>query len=167
MDQEENEEGDEGPSGVEEGIPGGSVARRDEGLMDFVEGGVGCGDEPCGEGPGPMPADARTANAAVEQQIENEIFGEVRGFADEEVDGVKSRFAEGGREPAENDPENGGGVFGGKSVRGSGEDDGTPEQGGPPGAEPGGSHGFGRDAVSDLAEGGGGPRFAPGFGRGH
>jgi hypothetical protein len=57
--------------------------------------------------------------------------------------------------------------LGGKSVRGSSEDNNTPKQGGPPGAEPGGNHGFGRDAVTDLVEGGGGARIAPGFGGGH
>jgi len=89
----------------------------------------------------------------------------VRGLADEIMDGVKGRFAERWREPVQNGSEDGGGVFGGKSVGGSEEDNHTPEQGGPPGAEPAGNHGFGRNAVTNLVEIGGGPRIAPWFGR--
>lgn len=167
VEEEEDEEGKEGAAGVEEGIPGGSVARRDEGLMDFVQGGVARGDEPGGEGPGPVPADTRAANAAIKQSIKDEEFSEMRGLADIKVDDFKGRIAEGGREPAKNDPENGGGVFRRKRVRGSEEDDGTPEQCGPPGAEPAGKHGIGWNAVTDFVESGGGRRIAPGIGRGH
>src|SRR5208283_4757699 len=135
--------------------------------MDFVEGGVGGGDEPGGEGPRPVPAGASAANAAVEQEIEDEVFGEVGRLADEEVDGVKGRAAKGRYKPVENGADDGGGVLGGEGVGGRGEDDGAPEQGGPPGVKPRGDYGFGRDAMADLIEGRCRARIAPGFGRGH
>ena len=152
---------------IEKGVPGGSLARGDKGLMDFVQGGVARGDEPGGEGPGPVPTDARAANAAVQQRIENEVFGEMRRLADVVMDDFKGGIAEGRREPAENGPNDGARVCGGKGVCGSCEDNDAPEQGGPPGTEPAGNQGFGRNAVADLVERGGGARIAPGFGRGH
>jgi len=87
-------EGGQGAGGVEEGIPGGGGARGYEGLVYFVEGGVGSGDEPGGPGPGPTPAGMREADSAEKDQIENEVLGEVRGFADEVVDDVELRFGE-------------------------------------------------------------------------
>ena len=44
--QEGDEESEEGAGGVEEGIPGGGGAGGDEGLMEFVQAGIGGGDEP-------------------------------------------------------------------------------------------------------------------------
>jgi len=135
--------------------------------MDFVEGGVGGGDEPSGEGPGPVPTGAGAANAAVEEEIEDEVFRQVGRLADEEVNDFKSRRTQSRNEPMQGGSNNDGGVIGGKSVCGGGEDDGAPEQCRPPGVEPRGKDGFGRDALADLIEGGSGARIAPGFGRGH
>lgn len=49
--------------------------------MDFVESGVAGGDGERGEGPSPAPAGARTAHTAKKQEIENEVFREVRTLA--------------------------------------------------------------------------------------
>jgi len=95
-------------------------------LVDLVESSVGGSDEPCGEGPGPMPTVARAADATVEQHIENEIFGEVRGLANEVVDGLKGRIAEGWHEPVQNGTEDTGGMGIREGVGGSDEDDRAP-----------------------------------------
>jgi len=79
-------QGDESANGVEEGVPRGGGAGGDEGLVDFVKGGVGSGDKPSGPGPSPAPAGMCASNATKENQIEDEIFSEVRRFADEVVD---------------------------------------------------------------------------------
>ena len=135
--------------------------------MDFVEGGVGGSDEPGGESPGPVPAAARSANAAIKENKEDEVFGEVSGLADEVVDGVNAFVGDGRNEPPENGFDNHAGVGGREGVCGGEENDGGPEQGGPPGAQPGRDEGEKGDAMPDLVEIGGGRWVAPGFGRGH
>src|SRR5579871_2960274 len=77
---EEGEVGKEGADGVEQGVPWGGGAASDEGLVDFVEAGVAGGDDEGGDAPGPVPADAGTADAAEKQNAEDEVFGEVRGL---------------------------------------------------------------------------------------
>lgn len=89
---EEDEEGDEGAGGVKERIPGGGGAGSDEGLMDFVEGGIGGGDEPRAESPGPVPATTRAANATVEKKEKDEVLDEMGAFANEEMNGVELVF---------------------------------------------------------------------------
>ncbi len=55
------------------------------------------------ERPGPLPgaaAGVRDTNAAIHQQTEDEVFGEVRGFADEMMDEVDRVHRNGGNQPA-------------------------------------------------------------------
>jgi hypothetical protein len=162
----DDEEGDEGAGGVEERIPGGGGAGGDEGLVDFVEGGIGCGDEPGGPGPGPTPTDLGEADAAEEDQVEDEVFGEVSGLADEVVDDVELRFGDVGKQSVQDGVEDGAGVVGGEGVGGEGENEAGPEDGRPPGAEPVRGEGFAWEAVADLVEIGCGARIAPRFGSG-
>jgi hypothetical protein len=164
---EEEKEGDQGAGGVEKRVPGGGGARGDEGLVNFVEAGIGGGDEPGGGGPRPAPVGAAGADAAIEKNEEDEVFGEVGAFADEEMEVVDGVGGERGQEPAENGFDDGAGVEGREGVRGEKEDEKGPEDGGKPGTKPGGKKGFGRDAIADFVEIGGGARIAPGFGGGH
>jgi len=85
VNEEEDQQGEEGSDGVEEGIPGRGGAGGDEGLVDFVKGRISSSNEPGEESPRPAPAGAFATNAAVEQQIENEILREMGAFADEVV----------------------------------------------------------------------------------
>jgi len=79
---------EEGASGVEERVPRRSGAAGDEGLVNFVEAGVTRSDGERGEGPGPAPAFAVAAEAAKEEEIEDEVVGEVGGLAQSEIQGI-------------------------------------------------------------------------------
>ena len=122
VEQEEDEEGGEGASGIEEGIPGGGGARSYEGLVNFVESGIGGGDEPGVERPGPVPAPAVAANAAIQQQVEDEIFDEMGRFPDQVVKGEDEVVGGRGQQPAEEGLDDVAGVRGGKGVGGGKED---------------------------------------------
>src|SRR5206468_4433927 len=122
-----------GAGGGKPGVVGGGGSAGDEGLMDFVESGVGSRGEPGRKSPQPAPALARAANPAIDQQTENEILSEVRAFADEIVNSVELAFGE--ARPGQQRLEDAAGVFGGEGVGREGKDDGGPENGGPPGAE--------------------------------
>ena len=129
-------EGEEGADGVEQGIVGRSGAAGDEGLMDFVEDGVACGDGQSRDAPGPAPASAIAADPAVDQEAEDKIFSEVGAFADDVVDEIELVFGEMRKEPFHEEGKNCRGVFGGEGVGGERENDAGPSDGGPPGAEP-------------------------------
>jgi hypothetical protein len=135
-------------------------------LVDFVKGGIGGGDEPGGPGPGPAPSELREADAAEEDQVEDEIFGEVRGLADDVMDGVELCCGEMRDQSVQDGVEDGAGIVGGEGVGGEGENEAGPQDGGPPGAEPVRYEGFAREAVTDLIEIGCGAWIAPGFGGG-
>ena len=162
--EEDCEEGGEGAGGIEEGVPGRGSSRGDERLVDFVEGGIGGSDEPGGEGPGPVPAGASAADSAKQEKVKDKVLREVSAFADEVVQVFELDMAEGVSQPGENTFEDGGGVGGGKGVRGREENEGGPEQGGPPSAEPCGEHRLRRDAGAQFFQRGSGARIAPGFG---
>ena len=90
--------------------------------MNFVEAGIGGGNEPGGGGPGPAPAGAIGTDAAIEKNKEDEVFGEVGGFADEEMEMVDGVGGERGQEPAEDGFDDGAGVEGREGVCGEKED---------------------------------------------
>src|SRR5260370_26501652 len=104
--------------------------------MDFVEGGIAGSEEEGGESPGPTPADAGAANATIEKQAKNDIFGEMGRLTNVVVDHVKLFAGQAGYEPAEDGLEERGGVLRGEGVGGHGEDNGGPEESGPTGAQP-------------------------------
>src|SRR5579864_6950558 len=132
----EGSEGEEGADGVEKGIVRRGGAASDEGLVDFVHDGIACGHREGGNAPGPTPAFAIAPDAAVDEEAENEIFGEVGGLADDVVDEMELVLGEVRDEPFHEEGENGGSVFGGEGVGGKGEDDAGPGNGGPPGTKP-------------------------------
>jgi hypothetical protein len=85
---------------------------------------------------GPLLAMALAANAGIEKQVENEIFRQMGAFADQVVMELEMGLAEGNGQPAQDFLEDRAGVFGRESVRGKEENEPTPEDGGPPRAEP-------------------------------
>src|ERR1700675_1887352 len=90
----EDGEGEEGADGVEQGIVGRGGAAGDEGLMDFVHDGIACGYGEGGDAPGPAPAFAIAADAAIDQETKNKIFCEVGAFADDVVNETELVFGE-------------------------------------------------------------------------
>lgn len=104
--------------------------------MNFVEGRVDGGHEPSEKSPGPVPGAAILAsgpNAAIEEEKENEVLDEMRGFADEMMGEFEAVGSDEGEEPAEERLEEKAGVVGRKEIGGEEEDEGSPEQGWPPG----------------------------------
>ena len=86
--EKDEDECDGSSDGVEERVPGRGRAGGDKGLVDFVERGITGGDGKSDEGPRPTPAFAIATGSAEEQQIENEILGEVSGLTNEIMDFV-------------------------------------------------------------------------------
>jgi hypothetical protein len=123
----------EGARRVEQGIVRGGGAAGDEGLMDFIEGGVSRRNEPGGKPPKPAPTAVRAANTAINQEEKDEILGEMSRFSNQAVNGAKLMLRE--MQPAEKPMQNASGVFGGESVRGEAENDSSPQNSRPPGAE--------------------------------
>lgn len=164
---EKYEKGGESACGVEERVPGRSGTRGNERLVEFVENRIDGGDEPCGESPRPVPAVAASADAATKEQIENEVFGEVGGLADQKMDDVDAAVGNGWDEPAEQGLEYEGSVGRREGVCGSEKDQPGPEKDGPPDVEPCRSERSVRNAVADLVEVGCGARVTPGFGGRH
>jgi len=110
--------------------------------MNFVEGGVDGGDEPSEESPGPVPGAAILAsgpNAVIDEEEENEVLDEMRGFADEMMGELEAVRSDEGEEPAKERLEDKASVVGRKEIRGEEEDKGSPEKGWPPGAKPSGN----------------------------
>lgn len=143
--EEKEKKSEEGAGGIKERIPGGRAAGGHEDLVNFVEGGIGCGDEPSNESPGPAPGraiEASGADGAIEQEKEDEVFDEMGGFADEVVNEVEGIRRDEREEPAEEWLNDKAGVGGGEGVRGKKRNDGSPKEGGPPGAEPVGETGI-------------------------
>ena len=95
----EGGEGEERADGVEKGIVGRGGAADDEGLMDFVHDGIAGGDGKGGNAPGPAPAFAIAADAAVDQDAKNKILGEVGALADDVVNEIELVFAQMGEKP--------------------------------------------------------------------
>src|SRR5262252_4666310 len=83
--QKQNQERNQGARRIEKGVPGRSSARSHKRLVDFIEGGIGGGNEPSSKSPRPVPPTAAGTDAAVEKDVEDEIFGEMGAFADGEV----------------------------------------------------------------------------------
>ena len=138
----EESEGEEGADGIEKGIVRRGGAAGDEGLVDFVHDGIASSDRKSGDAPGPAPAFAIAANAAINQEAENKIFGEVGALADEMVDEIELILREPGEEPVNEGRQDAGGVFGRERVGGEREDDASPGDGRPPGAKPCGDQQF-------------------------
>src|SRR5215469_14109403 len=114
-----------------------------------------------------MPASARPANPAINENEENKILDKVRRFPDEMVQEVDS-LRRGRREkPAQDRVDEPAGLLPGKCIRRKNKDHPSPQQRRPPGTQPRSDHVFGRHALADLVEIGGGTRIPPGFGRGH
>ena len=134
----------------------------DEGLMDFIHDRIAGSEGQGGDAPGPAPAFAIAADAAVDQEAENKIFGEVRAFADDVVNELELSFGEMGKEPLHEERENGRGVVRGEGVGREGEDDAGPSNGGPPGAKPGGNQQLVKVRLH-LRQMRGGARIAPGL----
>src|SRR5882757_10489668 len=149
-----------GSDGIEEGVPRRGRAADDKGLVDFIQRGVSGSDGKSEEGPRPAPAGAIATGSAEEEQIENEVLGEVSGLADEIMEFVNLMAGKRTEKPTESRLDDGAGVCGGKSVSGERENDRRPKQGRPPGAEPGGNE---RGALTDLVEFRSGARIAPGL----
>lgn len=126
--------------------------------MDFVEGGVACRDGKSGEGPSPTPADTRSTDGAKKQNIENEIFGEVRCFTDVMVDGLELIGGQRAEQPVNNWHDDPARVIGRKGICGQGENTTSPNDGRPPGAYPRGNE---RDALTEFIEFGGGAWISP------
>lgn len=159
---EEDEVGEEGADGIDKGIPRSGGAAGDEGLVDFVEACVAGGDDEGGDAPRPMPTDACAADSAEEKNAEDEIFGEVSGFTDD-VMNVGDLVAAQVREyPAQERLDDAAGVVLRKGVGGHDEDEASPEECGPPGAEPPWNQ-RGGQARLDFGEVGGGAWVAPGL----
>ena len=155
-------ESEESAYGIEQGIVRGSLAAGDEGLVDFVQCGIAESDEERGQSPGPAPAGARPANAAVKEHAEDKIFGEVGGFTDVVVNDLELMRGNVRFEPADDGPEKGGSVLGGKSICRHGEDERGPQESRPPGAQPCGNQELG-EARLHLGQMRGGARVAPGL----
>lgn len=140
--EEEHGESEEGADRVEKGIVGRGCAADDKGLVDFVEAGIASGDKPSGKAPGPAPAFAVAAEAAIEEEEKNKVFGEMGAFADQMVDEIEPIVTEVRKKPVDEGRENHGGMFGRKSIGREGEDEAGPEESGPPGANPRGEEEF-------------------------
>lgn len=151
---------DEGANGVQQRIPRRCRAAYDEGLVDFVEGGIACGDGEGGKGPSPTPAGAGATNATEQKQIENEVFCKMSGFADEKVDDGELVSGKRGKEPAKNGQDNRGSVIRRKGVSRKSEDATGPDQRRPPGMQPRRNE---RHAFAKFVEFRGGAGIAPGL----
>src|SRR2546430_12369795 len=149
-----------GSVGVEDGVPRRRRQAGDKCLVDFIQRGVSGSDGKSEEGPRPTPALAIVTGSAEEEQIENEILGEVSDLTDEIMDFVNLMAGKRTEKPAENRVDDGAGVCGRKSVSGGRENDRRPKQGRPPGAKPSGDE---PGALTDLIEFRGGARIAPGM----
>ena len=112
----EGGEGEEGADGVEKGIVGRGGAADDERLMDFVHDGIACGDGEGRDAPRPAPAFAIAADAAVDQDAKNKIFGEVGALADDVVNEIELVFGEMGEKPFHEEGKNRCGVLGREGV---------------------------------------------------
>jgi hypothetical protein len=134
----EDGERKERADGVEKRIVRRGGAAGDEGLMDFVHNGVACSYGESGDTPGPAPALAIAADATVEQNTKNKIFGEVRAFADDVVNEIELSFCEMRVKPLYDYGENRRGVVGREGVGRESENDASPDDCRPPGANPGG-----------------------------
>src|SRR5260221_1547383 len=164
VEEEDQEEGDEGADGIDKRVPRRRRATDDEGLVNFVEDGITGSYGERGDGPRPTPTGASAASSTEEQQIKNEIFGKVGGFADEMVNNVDLMVCDGVEKPAEDGLDDGAGVRGRERIGRESEDDAGPGECRPPGAEPGGSQ---WDALAEFSELRSGARIAPGlFGQG-
>src|SRR5258707_15771006 len=158
--EKDEDERNGGSDGVEEGVPRRGRAADDKGLVDFIQRGVSGSDGKCEEGPRPTPALAIVTGSAEEEQIEDEVLGEVSGLADEIMDFVNLMAGKRTEKPTESRLDNGAGVCRGKSVSRERENDRCPKQGRPPGAKPCGNE---RGALTDLIEFRSGARIAPGL----
>ena len=158
--EKKKEDGEESSDGIEQRVVGGSGAAGDEGLMNFVQRGVEGGDRKGCEGPAPVPSGTRSANGAIEQNTKDEIFGEVGGFADEEMDAIDLIGGDGGDEGAQEGSEDETGMRGGESVGRQKEDKDRPEQCGPPGSQPGRRFGEG-STFTEFGQLGRGTGVAP------
>lgn len=132
---------------IEQGVPGGCATRRDENLVDFIEGRVTSGNQPSDESPGPVPGAAVAvggAKSVVEQQAKNEVFEEVRAFAKDVMHEFDAVDRERGEEPAEKRLDDPACMSGGERVGREKGNDCGPEKGGPPSAKPCSEFGFWR-----------------------
>lgn len=130
------EEREERANGVEQGIVRRSGTARNERLMNFVKAGIARGDKPGRKSPGPAPSRARAANGAKKEQIEDEVFAEVRGLANQMMDETQRFMTQAGEEPMQQRNDDSGGVLGGERVGGERKDDAGPHQCRPPGTNP-------------------------------
>jgi|SRR5277367_2101740 len=78
-----------GPNRIEQGIVRRGGAADDEGLMDLIENGVTRGYGERGNAPGPLPAFAIAAHAAIDQHAKNEVLREVRAFPNNMVNVIE------------------------------------------------------------------------------
>src|SRR6266481_3797177 len=85
----QEQHGKGGACGIDDRVVGRGVAAGDEGLMYLVESGVGGSQEECGHSPGPVPAGAGSAKAAIQEQTKHKIFAEMGGLASEVVNDLE------------------------------------------------------------------------------
>ena len=137
--EKEGGEGNESADGIQQGIVGRGAAAGDESLMNFIEAGVRSGGEPCEKCPSPAPAGAIAAETPEEQEAKNKIFSEMRALADEMVDEVELMRVEMREQPVDEGQEHGRGVVRGEIVGREREDEASPEESRPPGAQPAGN----------------------------
>src|ERR1700739_3238253 len=135
--------------------------------MKLVEDGIEEGNEPCGERPAPVPDRARAADTSIKKHEENEVFDEMRCFADQMVHVEDAVLRGGGKQPAENWIDEAAGAFGREGLGGRSKDDRGPQERWPPYAKPCEYHVFAWHVAGDFAEIGSEAWIPPGVGRGH
>jgi hypothetical protein len=170
VEEEEEDEGAEGGGGIEKRIPWRSGAGRDENLVNLIQSGITGGNQPGNDRPGPVPGAALSvgsAKAVIEKEAEDEVFAEVRAFADDVMNEIESTRRDRRKQPVEKGFDDAAGVSGGKGIGRKKRNDRGPEKSGPPSAEPVAHARFRRGRRVRLVEAGVGLRGAPGFGRSH
>lgn len=134
--QSEHEEREERTDGIQQRIVRRSGTAGDEGLVNFIEARIARSDKPRRKSPGPPPSRTRATNAAKNEEIEDEVFAEVRGFANQMMDKIHGFLTPTWEQPMQERTDNVEGVRRGKRVGGQRENDASPGNSGPPGTDP-------------------------------
>jgi hypothetical protein len=119
---------DQSPKAIDCHIPRRCCPGGDEGLVEFIEGGVERADDECDR----KRSLAMLAECAVKQRGEDCVFGEVPAFSNDQLDRPDGRVGKIGREPAQKRADKSRGVVGRKQIGGADEDENHPRKNGEP-----------------------------------
>src|SRR5919109_2159839 len=122
--------------GIQQRIINGRAPAGHEGLVEFIAGGIDCGNQQRDASPAPPPPAVAASHCAVEQKEIHKVFPKMRALADEVMDVVVLALRQPWNQPAQNWLKKPFRVFRGKSVRGHGENHARPHNRRPPRPKP-------------------------------